>query len=58
MDKITVVVKEGAVDAVFGTFAPGKVHVEVLDMDTTDPELESMLMDEENRLQQYLTKLL
>ncbi len=58
MDKIVVVVKEGAVDGVYGSFAPGQIDVEVLDLDTTDPEMKAMLEDDEIRIRQHLTRLL
>lgn len=38
MEKIIVVVRRGLVESVFSTLTPEQAEVEVLDLDTTDPD--------------------
>ena len=56
MDKIAVVIKDGMVSDVYGN-NPNRMDVEIIDLDTTDPDEERVLRDRLQVVQQYLTKI-
>lgn len=56
MEKIVVVVKDGMVREVYGPW-PNKFDVEVIDLDTTDPDEERILWEKLQVAQQHLTKI-
>lgn len=56
MDKTVIVVEGGMVTAVYGSAPPGETDIEVLDMDTTDPDELAILEDRLSAVQQHLTK--
>lgn len=57
MTKIVIVVEEGMVRSVYGTVPPGQIDIEVLDMDTTDPDEQQVLDERLEVVQQHLTNL-
>lgn len=56
MEKLVVVVKDGMVQEVYGP-CPDKYDVEILDLDTTDPDAEQGLWERLQIVQQYLSKI-
>ena len=56
MEKVVVVVKDGMVQAVYGN-APHHYDVEILDLDTTDPDQERASMDRLKIIEQHLCKI-
>lgn len=56
MDKLAVVVEDGMVREVYGPY-PGRFDVEVLDMDTTDPEEERVIQERLQVIQQHLMRI-
>lgn len=56
MDKIVIVVKDGMVREAYGPCS-NKFDVEVLDLDTTDPDEERVLWEGLQVIQQHLIKI-
>lgn len=56
MDKVVVVVKDGMVREAYGP-CPNKFDVEVLDLDTTDPDEERVLWEELQVIKQNHIKI-
>lgn len=56
VEKIVILVERGMVTAVYGSMPPGHTDVEVLDMDTTDPDELAFLDERLAVVQQHLTK--
>lgn len=56
MDKLAVVVEDGMVREVYGPY-PDQFDVEVLDLDTTDPEEEPAIWERLQVIQQHLIKI-
>lgn len=57
MEKIAIVVKGGMVQDVYGTPNLYQTEVEIIDLDTTDPDEEQAFQDRLRVVQQYLCKL-
>ena len=57
MEKILIVVKGGIVQDVYGTPDLYQTDVEIIDLDTTDSDEESVYLDRLQTLQQHLCKL-
>lgn len=57
MEKIAVVVKGGMVQDVYATPNLYQTEVEIIDLDTTDPDEERVSQDRLQVVQQYLCKL-
>ena len=57
MRKIVIVVENGMVTAVYGYEPPGQFDIEILDMDTTDPDAQAVLDERLETVRQYLTNL-
>lgn len=57
MEKIAIVVKGGMVQDVYGTPKLYQTDVEIIDLDTTDPDEERVSLDRLQVVQQYLCKL-
>lgn len=57
MEKIAIVVKGGMVQDVYGTPNLYQTEVEIIDLDTTDPNEEQASQDRLQVVQQYLCKL-
>ncbi len=57
MRKIVIVVENGMVTAVYGYEPPGQIDIEILDMDTTDPDAQAVLDERLETVRQYLTNL-
>lgn len=57
MQKIVIVVEEGMVTSVYGCVPPGQIDIEVLDMDTTDPDMLAILDERLEVVRQHLTNL-
>lgn len=47
-ETIVIVVREGRVESVYGSLPKNQIDIEILDMDTTDPEEEKVLTDRLN----------
>ncbi len=56
MDKLVVVVKDGMVREVYSPY-PNKFDVEIIDLDTTDPDEERIFWESLQAIQQYLAKI-
>lgn len=56
MEEIVIVVKDGRVEEVYAP-CPNKFDAEVIDLDTQDPEAESVLLDRLRAIRQYLCKI-
>ncbi|NBI85082.1 hypothetical protein D3Z47_02270 [Lachnospiraceae bacterium] len=56
MDKLAVVVEDGMVREVYEPY-PGQFDVEVLDLDTTDPEEERVIQERLQIIQQHLMRI-
>lgn len=57
MEKIAIVVKGGIVQDVYGTSNLYQTDVEIIDLDTTDPDEEGVYLDRLQTVQKYLCKL-
>lgn len=57
METIVIVVREGIVESVYGSLPQNQIDIEILDMDTTDPEEEKVLTDHLNTVCRYLKNL-
>lgn len=57
MEKIAIVVKNGMIKDVYGTPDLYQADVEIIDLDTADPDEENTYLDRLQMLQQYLRKL-
>lgn len=57
MEKIAIVVKDGMVQDVYGTPNLYQTDVEIIDLDTTDPDEEGVYLDRLQMVQKYLCKL-
>lgn len=57
MEKIVIVVRDGRVESIYGTAPPNEIDIEILDMDTTNPDEESVLSDRLSTVCQHLTNL-
>lgn len=58
MEKIVIVVKGGIIQDVYGTPDMYQTDVEIINLDTTDPDEESVYLDRLQTLHQHLCKLL
>lgn len=56
-ETIVIVVREGRVESVYGSLPKNQTDIEILDMDTTDPEEEKVLTDRLNTVCRYLKNL-
>lgn len=56
MEKVVIIVKDGQVEAVYGS-CPNRYDVEILDLDTTDPDEERVFLERLQVIEQYLTKI-
>ena len=56
MEKVVVVVKEGEVQAVYGT-KPHNYDVEILNLNTTDPDEERVSLERLQVIEQHLCKI-
>lgn len=56
MEKIVVVVRNGRVEEIYAP-CPNKFDVEIIDLDTQDPEVESDLLDRLHTIRQYLCEI-
>ena len=56
MDKIAVVIKGGMVCDIYGS-SPNRTEVEIIDLDTTNPDEERVLRERLQVVQQYLAKI-
>ena len=56
MEKIVIVVKGGMVQTVYGN-CPNRYDVEILDLDTTDPDEECVSSDRLQVIEQHLSKI-
>lgn len=57
MEKIVIIVKGGMVQDVYGTPNLSQSDVEIIDLDTTDPDEERVSLDRLQIVEQYLCKL-
>lgn len=57
MQKIVIVVEEGMVTSVYGCAPPGQIDIEVLDMDSTDPDMLAILDERLEVVRQHLINL-
>ena len=57
MQIFVIVVKEGMVTSVYGCAPPGQIDIEVLDIDTTDPDMLAILDARLEVVRQHLTNL-
>lgn len=57
MEKIAIVVKGGMVQDVYGTPKLYQAEIEIIDLDTTDPDEERTSQNRLQVVQQYLCKL-
>lgn len=57
METIVIVVREGRVESVYGSLLKNQIDIEILDMDTTDPEEEKVLTDRLNSVCRYFKNL-
>lgn len=56
MEKIVVVVRNGRVEEIYAP-CPHKFDVEIIDLDTQDPDVESELLDRLQTIRQYLCEI-
>lgn len=56
LEKIVVVVKNGRVEEIYAP-CPNKFDVEIIDLDTQDSDVESVLLDRLQAIRQYLCKI-
>lgn len=56
MEKIVVVVRNGRVEEIYAP-CPNKFGVEIIDLDTQDPDVESDLLDRLQTIRQYLCEI-
>ena len=58
MERIIIVVRRGSVESVFSSLKPEQAEVEVLDLDTTDPDDELSLTERLQEVERiYRSKL-
>lgn len=56
MEKIVVVVRNGRVEEMYAP-CPNKFDVEIIDLDTQDPDVEAELLNRLQAIRQYLCKI-
>ena len=56
MEKIVVVVRNGRVEEIYAP-CPNKFDVEIIDLDTQDPDVKSDLLDRLQTIRQYLCEI-
>ncbi|MBQ9839843.1 MAG: hypothetical protein IJO56_10205 [Oscillospiraceae bacterium] len=56
MEKVVIIVKDGLIEAVYGN-CPNRYDVEILNLDTTDPDVERVSLERLQVIEQYLSKI-
>lgn len=57
MKKVVIVVEDGMVQSVYGSASSEQIDIEVLDMDTTDLDMQNILDDRLGTVRQHLVKI-